>query len=278
MFDSLRKLGIAAAAIVLALVASLGLFPTAAAATAPPAIKLSQPTFTSFQSNFADPNFNDWKAKFTFHWTVAAPAGVCSQTVSYANYNTIGGTIDPALGEQSISQTVPKTARSFADEIDHYDFGRADGYSIVVRIKDCNGHQATSNVVHAVISAGEDTDSAITYSAGWSVSHCTCFSGGTTHWTSTKNASLSFRTTKPLDPSGVDLALIMAKAPNRGSAAVYIDGVKKATINTYSKTKINRAIVYQIVLPGSATHNVKIVDLATTGHPRIDLDATINGG
>jgi hypothetical protein len=250
---------------------------TAAAGTGP-AVKLTQPTFTSYQSNFADPSFNEWKAKFTFHWTVTAPAGVCSQTVTYANYNTIGGPADPLLGWDSISQTVPKTARSFADAIDAYDFGRAGGYSVVVRIKDCNGHKATSNVVHAVISAGEDTDSAITYSAHWSISHCTCFSGGTTHWTSAKNASVTFRTAKPLDASGIDLALIMAKAPDRGSAAVYVDGVKKATINTYSKTKINRVIAYQILLPGTATHTVKIVNLATSGHPRIDLDATINGG
>jgi len=54
--------------------------------------------------------------------------------------------------------------------------------------------------------------------------------------------------------------------------------VQKVTVDTYSKTPINRTIVYQVALPGTATHTGKIVNLATAGHPRIDLDATINGG
>lgn len=54
--------------------------------------------------------------------------------------------------------------------------------------------------------------------------------------------------------------------------------VKKVTVDTYSKTAINRTIVYQVALPGTATRTAKIVNLATAGHPRIDLDAPINGG
>jgi len=54
--------------------------------------------------------------------------------------------------------------------------------------------------------------------------------------------------------------------------------VQKVTVDTYSKTPINRTIVYQVALPGTATHTGKIVNLATAGHPRINLDATINGG
>jgi hypothetical protein len=260
-------------------VAALGLGPTgtAAAGTAP-AVTLFQPTFTAYQSHFeADTGFNDWTANFTFHWTVSAPGGGCSQTVTYANYDTLGGPLDPILGWASDTFTVANTARSYAAHSNARDYYRG-GYGVVVRITDCHGAKVASNAVHAVVLAGEDTDSALTYSGGWSVSHCTCFSGGTTHWTAVKNASVSFRTAKPVGVSGVRLALIMAKAPNRGSGAVYVDGVKKATINTYSKTKINRAIVYQILLPGTATHTVKIVNLAATGHPRIDLDATINGG
>ncbi len=111
----------------------------------------------------------------------------------------------------------------------------------------------------------------------WSVSHCACWSGGSTHWTSAKNASLSFRT-QPGDGSGGDVALIMSKAKDCGSAARVCRRVQKVTVDTYSKTAINRTIVYQVALPGTATHTGKIVNLATAGHPRINLDATINGG
>lgn len=67
----------------------------------------------------------------------------------------------------------------------------------------------------------------------------------------------------------------MEKAPNRGSADVYVDGVKKATVNTYSSTTAHRVIVWQTVLAAGA-HVVKVVNRATAGHPRIDLDAVLN--
>lgn len=200
-----------------------------------------------------------------------------SQTVTYANYDTLGGAMDPILGQQSSTVIIAKTAHSYAATSNHRDYARG-GYGVVVRIKDCNGRTATSNPVHAVITPGEDTDSALTYSGAWSISHCSCFSGGMTHWTTAQNASVSFRTVQPVGVSGVDLALILATATNRGSAAVYVDGVKRATVDTHSATAVNRKIVYQMLLPGTATHMVKIVNLATNGHPRIDLDATINGG
>ncbi len=281
MLRQSARLKLAATGIVLATITAIALLPqaTAAAATAP-AVKLSQPTFTAYQSYYedgGDVGFNDWTADFTFHWTVTAPAGVCAQTITYTNYDAIGGPVDPVLGQASITVTVANSARSWATHSNHRDYGRG-GFGVVIRITECNGTKATSNPVHAVISPGEDTDSAMTYSAAWSTSSCTCFSGGTTHWTTTKNASVSFQTAKPVGDSGVELALITAEGPNRGSAAVYIDGVKKATINTYTQTAINRVIAYQILLPGTATHTVKIVNLATIGHSRIDIDATINGG
>jgi hypothetical protein len=246
-------------------------------ATSVPTVKLSQPTFTQYTPEFDEGGFNYWLAFFTLHWTVTAPAGVCSQTFTYSGYDALGGDEDPILHGPSETFTLSKTARSYSTGMDAGTMGKG-GYSAVVRVKDCNGKSLASNPVHTVIAPGEDVDPGVTYTGAWSVSTCTCWTDGTTHWTTAKNASVSFRTAQPLDASGVSLALIMAKASNRGSAAIFIDGVKKATVDTYSKTTANRQIVYQVVLPGTATHVVKIVNLATAGHPRIDFDATINGG
>ena len=138
--------------------------------------------------------------------------------------------------------------------------------------------QVASNPVHVALQPGDDKDAAMTYSKGWTVANCTCWLGGTAHYTSAKNASVTFHTPKPVDASGVRLALLMPKGPNRGSAALYIDGVYKGTLNSHSPNKVNGRITYQMLLPGTAAHTVKIVNLATPGHPRIDIDATINGG
>ena len=51
-----------------------------------------------------------------------------------------------------------------------------------------------------------------------------------------------------------------------------MDGTLKATVNTNSATNRSRIIVWQASIP-SGTHKVKVVNSATKGHPRIDLDA-----
>ena len=62
----------------------------------------------------------------------------------------------------------------------------------------------------------------------------------------------------------------MAKGPDRGQAQVWLDGRKVATINTYSATKANRTVVWRANLaPGS--HTIRVVNLATAGHPHIDM-------
>jgi hypothetical protein len=253
--------------------------PSASAAVAKPSVKLVQPTFTDIQPDGDATVYpSAWSANAILHWSVAAPAGVCSQTITFQDYDTLGGDDDPILGFATETDPLSPTARSFQAPQYWLDFVRL-GYAAVIRVTDCHGVTVASNPIHVVLQPGDDLDPAMTYSKGWSVANCTCFPGGTAHRTSTKNASVTFRTAKPIDASGVTLALIMPKGPTRGSAALYIDGVWRATINTYhAGTNINGAIVYQTVLPGTATHAVKIVNLATPGHSRIDLDATINGG
>ena len=92
-----------------------------------------------------------------------------------------------------------------------------------------------------------------------------------------KGASFSFLTPQPLDATGVRVALLMPTGPSRGSAALYVDNVYKGVINTYhAGSNVNGKITYQFLLTGTHTHVVRVVNLATAGHPRIDLDAFIN--
>ncbi len=251
----------------------------APAAPAPPSVTLTQPTFADIAPDGDATSYPaTWAANATVHWTVTAPAGVCGQTITFQDYDTLGGDDDPVLGYATETQTLSPAVRFFAAPQYWLDYVRL-GYAAVVRVTDCNGVTVASNPIHVVLHPGDDLDPAMTYSQGWTVAHCTCFPGGTAHRTSTKDASVSFQTAKPIDASGVTLALIMPKGPTRGSAALYIDGVQRATIDTYDpSTNVNGTIVYQTVLAGTAVHTVKLVNLATPGHSRIDFDATINGG
>jgi hypothetical protein len=98
---------------------------------------------------------------------------------------------------------------------------------------------------------------------------CACFSNTTTHFTTQKGASVSFAvTTRAQD----HVAVVMEKNTNRGSAQIYLDGVLRATVNTHAAGPTHRQVVWQrFVTRGQ--HMVTVVNLATSGHPRIDLDA-----
>jgi hypothetical protein len=55
---------------------------------------------------------------------------------------------------------------------------------------------------------------------------------------------------------------------------VYVDGVLKSTVNTYSLSAQSRIIAFERSIP-AGTHSVKIVNVGTSGHSRIDLDAIL---
>jgi hypothetical protein len=58
---------------------------------------------------------------------------------------------------------------------------------------------------------------------------------------------------------------------------VYVDGVLKGTVDTYAATSQPRMVVWQTAVGGVGASNptIKIVNLATPGRPRIDLDAVL---
>lgn len=60
----------------------------------------------------------------------------------------------------------------------------------------------------------------------------------------------------------------------RSSAAIYVDGVYRKTINTNASKTKHRVVVWQAIYkPGK--HTLRVVNKGTPGHPRIDLDAVL---
>jgi hypothetical protein len=116
----------------------------------------------------------------------------------------------------------------------------------------------------------------IRYNGAWSTSACNCWSGGTTQKTTQSGASAVL--TLPYDPFGdgrdYGLGVLMARGPDRGKAAVFVDNVKVATVDTYSSSKLNRTVVWRSTT-SKATETIKVVNLATPGRPRVDVDAFI---
>ncbi len=105
------------------------------------------------------------------------------------------------------------------------------------------------------------------YTGTW---HTTSFAGawgGTARYTTAASASTTFHCS-----SCQALAWVTDEDSSHGSAKVYVDGVLKASINTRSSSTLNRVVAYKFEWASDGAHTLKIVNVATGGHPRISVD------
>jgi hypothetical protein len=117
------------------------------------------------------------------------------------------------------------------------------------------------------VAMNEDTNAVNKYGGTWSTISTAAASGGTLRSTTQSGAYVTETFT------GVGIAWIAYRGPTRGKARVYVDGVLLATVDLYSATAHGKAVVYAKAWTTAGTHTIKVVNLATSGRPRIDLDA-----
>jgi GH25 family lysozyme M1 (1,4-beta-N-acetylmuramidase) len=115
----------------------------------------------------------------------------------------------------------------------------------------------------------QQSSSSVKFSGTWYTAKSSSYSGGSTKYTKSKGASASFTFT------GSSIAWASSKSSARGSADVYLDGVYRATVSLYSTSYKARQVVFAFDWGTSGTHTIKIVNRATSGHPRIDVDAFV---
>lgn len=105
----------------------------------------------------------------------------------------------------------------------------------------------------------------MSYNGTWRTSSCGCFSEGAVKYATQVGASASFTA------NATNFGLVTDRASNRGTADVYVDGVKKATINEQNSTTKNRVVDFSYYTPYTGYHTVKVV--VRSG--RIDIDAFV---
>jgi hypothetical protein len=118
-----------------------------------------------------------------------------------------------------------------------------------------------------IFGAVQQTSSAVKYSGTWTSSSSSSFFGGSVRYATRRGATATYTFT------GRGIAFVTTKAKTRGKVEVYIDGLKRQTIDLYSSTTRLRQLVYQASWAASGTHTIKIRVLGTAGRPRVDLDA-----
>jgi uncharacterized repeat protein (TIGR02543 family) len=135
----------------------------------------------------------------------------------------------------------------------------------------CTFTPASNQSVHASFTASATVyqETSASYTGTWKTSNCGCFSGGHTLFSTTSGNTATFTFTGNL------IQFVSEKAPNRGSFKIYLDGKYQTTVSNHNATNQNAVIVWQKGFTTAGTHRLKIVNLATSGHPRIDVDAFV---
>ncbi|HEY8870372.1 MAG TPA: glycoside hydrolase family 3 N-terminal domain-containing protein [Candidatus Limnocylindrales bacterium] len=163
-------------------------------------------------------------------------------------------------------QNLPSTTTTYVDQ--SLSFGSI--YRFVVKATDGAGN--TSSWVYGAYFEpllAEQSSSAITTTGTWTTVSNSHASGGSLKYSTASGASATFKFT------GYGVNWVAYRGPDRGSATIYLDGVYYATVNLYSATYASKQIVYAANWGGNGTHTLKIVNLATPGHPRVDMDAFV---
>jgi beta-N-acetylhexosaminidase len=115
----------------------------------------------------------------------------------------------------------------------------------------------------------QQTSGAVSYGGTWHAVANTYASGGSLDYSTASGASATFTFT------GYGVSWVAYRGPDRGSAAIYLDGVYHATVSLYSASYSAKQIVYAASWTWNGTHTLRIVNLATALHPRIDVDAFV---
>jgi hypothetical protein len=150
----------------------------------------------------------------------------------------------------------------------------SDTQTFRVRAQDEQGNWSGWRSVSGVLKLRQETATspAITFTGSWGTSVGSGFSGGGARF-----ASATGRVAKLRVERVTDLAWVSTKGPDRGKAEVWIDGVRKKTIDLYAAERTYQQVVYAVAFSSAGTHRIEIRPTGTkhsasTG-TRVDIDA-----
>lgn len=109
-------------------------------------------------------------------------------------------------------------------------------------------------------------ESSGSYAGAWTSTSFVGAWAGTARYSSASGASATFTCTCEA------VTWVTDEDSSHGSAKVYVDGALRKTVNTQSSAKKNRVVVFKYGWTTDGFHTMKIVNLATAGHPRVTVD------
>lgn len=126
---------------------------------------------------------------------------------------------------------------------------------------------ATGPTVRSLIR--QERHASISYSGSWPRKSLTGAWGGYVKRAAATGARASITFT------GRSVGWVTTKAPKRGQARIYVDGVLATTIDLYAAQRSPRELVWQRSWEGAGTHTIEVRVVGTTDRPAIDIDAFV---
>ncbi len=123
--------------------------------------------------------------------------------------------------------------------------------------------------------AAQETSPSISYTGTWTRSAVSGAYGGYVRHSSTKGSSSRYRFT------GRSIGWVATTGPDRGKAAIYVDGVYVRTVDLYRSAVLTRQVVFsRSNLDPKVSHTIEVKvtggkNTASKGY-RVDLDAFVN--
>jgi hypothetical protein len=118
----------------------------------------------------------------------------------------------------------------------------------------------------------QETSQRLSFSGRWIVARHSGYLGGAVRSSDTADARVSTAFT------GSAIAWIGAVGPTRGKAAVYLDGERVATVDTYSRRFRPGVALYTKTFAETGKHRLTIRVLGTKGHPTVAVDSFVVRG
>jgi hypothetical protein len=106
------------------------------------------------------------------------------------------------------------------------------------------------------------------WSGTWKTTAASAALGGKLRSTTSKGASVTYAFT------GRGIAWISRHGATQGTALVYIDGIKVASVDLNAPSAY-RWIAFQRTFATSGSHKIRIVCAGTSGHPSVSVDALV---
>jgi WD40-like Beta Propeller Repeat len=178
---------------------------------------------------------------YSLFWT----QGSCSAGATYTLQEAVnGGTLGTVFTGTGMSVTVSLLPGNL------YTFQVACGGSPSSTTFRLNGFQEGS-------ASYTGTWTSTSFSGAW---------GGVAKYSTASGASATFTCTCEA------FTWVSDEGSTHGSAKVYVDGVLRKTVNTQTSANKNRVVVFKYGWTTDGFHTMKIVNLATAGHPRVNVD------